>query len=69
MDETKPFWQSKTFVAGLVTIVFSALSAAGVGGLADQQETTTQLIFQLVTALAGILTIAARLTATKRLTR
>lgn len=67
--DTKPFWQSKTIIAAFVTVVLSALAALGVGGIEGEKETATELIFQLITVVAGIIAIAGRITATKDLTK
>ena len=67
--DTKPWWQSKTIIAGVVAIVVAALGFFGIGIPDGQQETVTELVLQIITALAGILAIAGRLTAKKELTK
>lgn len=69
MDEVKPWYLSKTVMAGAVTIIVSILSAVGVGGIEGEQESITQLALQIATVITGIVVIAGRLTASKKLTK
>ncbi len=68
-ETTKPWYLSKTVIAGLVAVLVSTLGAFGIGLPDGQQETVTELVLQIITALAGIATIAGRLTAKKGLTK
>ena len=65
--DQKPFYLSKTVIAGMVAIAIGIASAFGIGGLEAETEITTELILQLTTAVAGLVAIYGRLTAKKKL--
>lgn len=67
--ETKPFWQSKTVISGIVVVIMSLLPVFGIAGAEGQQENLTEFVFQVVTAVAGIVAIVGRFTATKQVTK
>lgn len=66
MNDTKPFWQSKTLI-GLVTVLLSQLLGKYLGTSADLNQETSDLVTQVFTALGSIMVIVGRFTATKSL--
>jgi len=66
-EDTKPWWRSKGVIGGTVAMVLPILAAFGIGGLADQGETITQLVMQIAAAVAGAIAVYGRVVATKKL--
>ena len=67
MTETKPWYQSRTIWASLVTV---GAALAGVVGLPVDgldNSTLTDTLLQLVTAIAGLVSIFGRLSARNRI--
>jgi hypothetical protein len=67
MTETKPWYQSRTIWASLITV---ATAMAGVVGLPVDgldNSTLTDTLLQLVTAVAGLVSIFGRLSAKDRI--
>ena len=67
--DTKAWYTSKTIIAGFIALAMAILQGFGFTLPEGEGETVTQLIVAIVTALAGILAIAGRITASKRLTK
>jgi hypothetical protein len=67
MTETKPWYQSRTIWASLITVATGLAGAVGlpVDGLDNSSLTDTLL--QLVTAVAGLVSIFGRLSAKDRI--
>ena len=63
MEESKPFWESRTVWVGLVAVIFAALGAVGAlpEGLREEQ------VVDAVMAVTGVLTIVFRAQASARL--
>ena len=63
MEESKPFWESRTVWVGAVAVVFALLGAAGLlpEGLREEQ------VVDAVMAVMGVLTILFRARASARL--
>jgi hypothetical protein len=67
MTETKPWYQSRTIWASLVTV---GAGLAGVVGLQVDgldNSTLTDTLLQLVTAISGLVSIFGRLSAKNRI--
>lgn len=67
MDETKPWYLSKTVWASLVTIAAAGGSLLGLplGGL--DKPALTDLLIQAVTAVSGLIALIGRVSAEKRI--
>ena len=63
MEESKPFWESRTVWVGAVAVVFALLGAAGLlpDGLREEQ------VVDALMAAIGVLTIVFRTRASARL--
>lgn len=66
-NETKAWWQSRTIMASLVTILISTLGAFKIYLPEDIQGQLTDALLALVTALSGAATIYGRLKAEKNI--
>lgn len=68
VEETKPWWQSKTVIGGIVT--FASVIAAALGHQINEAEQA--VIVEAVSGLAGavglVLTVWGRGTASKKIT-
>ena len=68
MEQTKPWYTSRTVWAGLVVILSSVLSAATGAPLpAADQISMVDYIFEIVAAAGGIIAIWGRAVARKRI--
>lgn len=66
-NETKAWWQSRTIMASLVTILISMLGAFKIYLPEDIQGQLTDALLALVTALSGAATIYGRVKAQKNI--
>jgi len=67
MTEDKPWYLSRTIWAGLVALFLSLAGAFGfISGTVDHGA-LTDVLLQLATAIAGLVTIFGRLGATSRI--
>jgi hypothetical protein len=68
MEETKPWYLSKTVWGAVVTMVIGVLALFGFGKLEGEQESITELLMQIVTVIAGIVALIGRITAKNKIT-
>lgn len=62
--ETKPWWASKTVIAGVVMIIVAIASGFGIDLEAEKQN-IGELIVPILTGVGGFVTIYGRVTAKK----
>ncbi|MCV0396199.1 MAG: hypothetical protein K5872_04510 [Rhizobiaceae bacterium] len=67
MDETKPWYLSRTIWASLVTIAAAAAGMAGIGVSGEDQTAIANALLEIVTAAAGLIAIFGRLAAKSRI--
>jgi hypothetical protein len=70
MNETKPWYTSKTVWVGAAQIAIGAATAAGVidmDAAVDAQNQAPEVISGLVGAVLGVATVASRVVANKRI--
>jgi hypothetical protein len=67
MPELKPWYQSKTIISSLITVVVSMLGVIGVGADAIDQDGLANMIILAVTGMTGIASIVFRIVATSRI--
>ncbi len=67
MDTEKPWYLSRTVWAGLVALCLSLAGVFGVAADMIDQGALTDILLQLATAIAGIVTIIGRVGATSRI--
>ncbi|MFC0245245.1 hypothetical protein ACFOLL_05450 [Falsochrobactrum ovis] len=67
MQDNKPWYLSRTVWAGLVTLVLSLAGAFGFASDTIDQGELTELLLQLATAIAGLVTILGRVAANSRI--
>lgn len=67
MIDHKAWYLSRTVWASLVTILLSVAGLVGVGIDAINPEGLTDALLQLATAVAGIVAVAGRLAATRKI--
>lgn len=67
MNTSKPWYLSRTIWASLITILSSFAGIAGLPIPDADAAATTDLILQAVTAVAGLVAIFGRLSATDRI--
>lgn len=67
MDTEKSWYLSRTVWAGLVTLCLPIASAFGVATDVINQGALTDVVLQLATAIAGIVTVIGRVGATSRI--
>lgn len=67
MLDNKPWYLSRTVWAGLVTLLLSLAGAFGLGSDTLDQGELTELLLQLATAIAGLITILGRIGANSRI--
>ena len=67
MDNTKPWYLSRTIWASLVTVSLSILGAAGVSLEGLQGDVLAEAVVQLMTAFCGLAAIIGRVRATNRI--
>lgn len=65
MENVKPWWQSKTMVAGIVTLVIGILGSTGLADLEGQQGVIVEKIMEILTALGSLVVLYGRMTANK----
>lgn len=61
----KEWYLSKTVWGGIVAAVVGVLSMFGVGDIAGEQDTITELIMQTITVISGIVAVYGRITASR----
>lgn len=66
--DQKPWYLSKTVIAGIITAVIGITSAFGVG-IEAEKDAIIDFVLQLATAIAGVVAIYGRMTATKKITK
>lgn len=67
MDETKPWYLSRTIWASLVTIAAAAAGISGIAVAAADQTAIADALLEIVTASAGLIAIFGRLAAKSRI--
>lgn len=67
MTDTKAWYLSRTVWASLVTILLSIAGLVGVGVDAINPEGLADAFLQAATAIAGIIAVAGRLAATRKI--
>lgn len=67
MLDNKPWYLSRTVWAGLVTLVLSLAGVFGFGSDTVDQGELSELLLQLATAVAGLITILGRVAANSRI--
>ncbi|KAB2693195.1 MULTISPECIES: hypothetical protein [Brucella/Ochrobactrum group] len=67
MNADKSWCLSRTVWAGLVTLILSLAGVFGVAADLIDQGALTDVLLQLATAIAGIVTIIGRIGATSRI--
>ena len=67
MNETKPWYLSRTIWASLVTVLAALAGLFGLPAEALQDPAIPDLLLQAVTAVAGLIAIAGRLSAKARI--
>lgn len=67
--DEKPWYLSKTVIAGMVTVLIGICSALGFVGFEAETDSIAELVLQLTTAVAGAVAIYGRITATKKIYR
>lgn len=67
--DTKRWWESKTVLASLVVVLATIASMAGVQvDLTDQAE-IVDLVYAIITSVAGLIAIYGRIKATATITK
>jgi len=66
--ETKVWWQSKTIIGAIITVISIILQAFGYNLAADDQATLTDIMVTVFGIGGGILTIYGRVKASKQIT-
>ena len=67
MDDTKPWYLSRTIWASLVTILTAAAGLVGVPVAGIDNQALTDTILQAVSAISGLVAIFGRLSATDKI--
>ncbi len=67
MNESKPWYLSRTIWASVITVMAATAGLIGLSVDDADQTVLTDTILQVVTGLAGIVAIVARLSATDRI--
>lgn len=67
MSDTKPWYLSRTVWASVVGIILSLAGLVGVGIEAINPEGLTDALLQAATAIAGIIAVAGRLAASRKI--
>jgi hypothetical protein len=67
MDDTKPWYLSRTIWASLVTILTAVAGLVGVPVAGIDNQALTDTILQAVSAISGLVAIFARLSATDKI--
>lgn len=67
MDDTKPWYLSRTIWASLVTVVTAAAGLIGVPVAGIDNQALTDAILQAVSAISGLVAIFGRLSATDKI--
>ncbi|NGO53631.1 hypothetical protein [Allomesorhizobium camelthorni] len=67
MTASKPWYLSRTIWASLVTILTAAMGLMGMSGVGIDDAALTDAVLQAVTALAGVIALFGRLSATDRI--
>ena len=69
MEDQKPWYLSKTVIAGLVTLGIGIVGLLGVVGAEAEKGAMVEAIVQIATGVAGVVAIIGRLTATRQITK
>ncbi len=70
MDDTKPWYQSKSLWGAVVAAIAGALGLiAGIDVSAEDMERTVSLVTAAAAAIGGIVAIVGRVMASKKLTK
>lgn len=67
MDDTKPWYLSRTIWASLVTILTAAAGLVGAPVAGIDNQALTDTILQAVSAISGLVAIFGRLSATDKI--
>ena len=67
MNDTKPWYLSRTIWASIVTVLTGAGGLFGLPMLGIDNGALTETILQLVTAISGLIAIFGRLSATNKI--
>lgn len=67
MDNTKPWYHSRTIVASLVTVLSACAGAFGVPAGAIDDGALADTLLQLIIAVSGLVAIFGRLSAKDRI--
>lgn len=69
MEETKPWYLSKTVIASVLVVIFGILGAFGLSSAAleGEKDSIVEVVLQLAGAIAGGVAIYGRLTAKARI--
>jgi hypothetical protein len=58
--ETKPWYQSKTMWAGVITLISGLLRTFGIADLTGDQAALLEKVLEIVTIISGLLTLYGR---------
>jgi hypothetical protein len=67
MNESKPWYLSKTVWASIVTILASLGGLSGITGGAVDSGAAADAVMQVITALTGLVAVFGRVTATNKI--
>ncbi len=67
MNETKAWYQSKTIIASLVTILAALVGLFGYTVDLDTQNQIVEVVVTVVAGISGVITIYGRIRATKQI--
>jgi len=67
MNDTKPWYLSRTIWASIVTVLTGAAGLFGLPMVGIDTGALTETILQLVTAISGLIAIFGRLSATNKI--
>lgn len=67
MQDSKPWYLSKTVWASLVTVALALAGMAGLSGGEGEEAALTEALLQGATAVAGLVAILGRLAARSRI--
>jgi len=67
MEQSKPWYSSRTIWASLVTVAAALAALAGVPLAEDDQAMLTETILQSIAALGGLAALVGRLVAKSRI--
>ena len=68
--DNKPWYLSKTVIAGIVTMIIGVAGTFGLGAAIEgEKDQIVDVVIQIATALAGLVAVYGRLTAKKKITK